>query len=90
MEKCDTHGKLFIKYGVIYCGHQESGRKRNSLYECTIYGGRDFLKTLKIKIMQGIEPDRALEQFKNPTYITQKYADLLVPPRRKPGWPTAE
>lgn len=47
-------------------------------------GGRDFLKTLKIKITQGIEPDKALEQFQSPVYITQKYADILVPSGENP------
>lgn len=47
-------------------------------------GGRDYLKTLKIKIIQGIDPDKALEQYQNPVYITQKYVDLLVPPGENP------
>ena len=46
--------------------------------------GRDFLKTLQIRITQGVDPDKALEQFNNPVYITQKYLDLLVPPGENP------
>ena len=47
-------------------------------------GGRDFLRTLKIDIIQGVEPDKALEQFQSPAYITRKYADLLIPPGENP------
>ena len=56
-----------------------------SVYMKAFYmGGRDFLKTLKIKITQGIEPDKALELFQSPVYITQKYADIMVPPGENP------
>lgn len=47
-------------------------------------GGRDFLKTLKINIKQGIAPDKALERFQNPVYITQKYVEILVPSGENP------
>ena len=47
-------------------------------------GGRDFLKTFKINLIEGIEPDRALVQYQTPIYITRKYADLQVPPGEDP------
>ena len=47
-------------------------------------GGRDFLKTFKINLIEGIEPDRALVQYQTPVYITRKYADLQVPPGENP------
>lgn len=47
-------------------------------------GGPDFLQTLQLDVQQGLPPEKALERFDNPVYITQKYADILIPKGEDP------
>lgn len=84
VENVTLTGSCLLNMGLSTADIKNPDGSETHYMSAQYMGGRDFLKTLKIKIMQGIEPDRALEQFKNPTYITQKYADLLVPPGENP------
>lgn len=84
VEQVTLSGGSLIHMGISPVNIKNPDGSESQYMKAQYLGGRDFLKTLKINIIQGIEPDKALEQFLNPVYITRKYADLLVPPGENP------
>lgn len=41
-------------------------------------GGPGFLSNFKIELLQGMQPEEALERYPRPVYINQRFADVLV------------
>lgn len=44
----------------------------------------NFLKTMNIRLIAGIEPEEACRKYSRPIYINQKFADFLVPKGTNP------
>ncbi|WP_455639108.1 ABC transporter permease [Parabacteroides sp.] len=84
VENVTLAGGPLLNMGITPVDVKNNDGSESHYMKAQYLGGRDYLKTLKIKIIQGIDPDKALEQFQNPVYITQRYADLLVPPGEDP------
>ena len=84
VENVTLMGSCLLNMGLATTNVKNPDGSESLQMKAFYIAGRDFLKTLKIGITQGISPDKALEQFKSPVYITQKYADLLVPPGEDP------
>lgn len=78
-----TGGRL-LNMGISPLDIKNPDGSESHYMKAQYLGGRDFLNTIKINILQGVDPGKALEQFGNPVYITRKYADLLVPPGENP------
>lgn len=47
-------------------------------------GGRDFLKVMRLNILEGLSVDQALERYKNPVYVNKAYAERLLPKGENP------
>lgn len=77
-------GSRLLNMGLATTNFKNPDGTESHFMKAYYMAGRDFLKTLKIKLIQGIDPDKALEQFKEPVYITQKYADIMIPRGENP------
>ncbi len=84
VEHVTLMGSHLLNMGLATANVKHPDGSESHQMKAFYIAGRDFLKTLQIPITHGVDPDKALEQFKNPVYITQKYADLLVPPGEDP------
>ena len=84
VENVTLTGGPLLNMGIAPVNIKNQDGSESHYMKAQYMGGRDFLRTLKIDIIQGVEPDKALEQFQSPAYITRKYADLLIPPGENP------
>ncbi len=84
VEHVTLMGSHLLNMGLATANVKHPDGSESHQMKAFYIAGRDFLKTLQIPITHGVDPDKALEQFKNPVYITQKYVDLLVPPGEDP------
>lgn len=56
-----------------------------SYYSGVQYRGEEnLLKTLQLKISEGLEPHEALKRYPVPLYINQRYRDILIPAGEDP------
>lgn len=84
VENVTLTGGPLLNMGITPVDIKNQNGSESHYMKAQYMGGRDFLRTLKIDIIQGVEPDKALGQFQSPAYITRKYADLLIPPGENP------
>lgn len=84
VENVTLSGGGLIHVGITPVDIKNPDGSESHYMKAQYMGGRDFLKTLKIPVIKGIEADKALEQFQNPAYITRRYAELLVPAGENP------
>lgn len=84
VENATMMGSRLLNMGLSTTNFKNPDGTESLFMKAYYMAGRDFLKTLKIKLIQGIDPDKALEQFKEPVYITQKYADIMIPRGENP------
>lgn len=47
-------------------------------------GGRDFLKVMRLNVLEGLSVDQALERYQNPVYVNKAYAERLLPKGENP------
>ena len=84
VENVTLSGGPLLNMGLTTVNVKNPDGSESIYMKAQYMGGRDFLKTFKINLIEGIEPDRALVQYQTPIYITRKYADLQVPPGEDP------
>ncbi len=61
------------------------GDGSESLYtQSQYFGGTDYLSTMKIRIMKGLPPEEAVDRYGKVLYLTQRYAELLIPEGEDP------
>lgn len=84
VENVTLSGGPLLNMGLTTVNVKNPDGSESIYMKAQYMGGRDFLKTFKINLIEGIEPDRALVQYQTPVYITRKYADLQVPPGENP------
>lgn len=84
VENVTLMGNPLLNMGLATASIKNPNGTESHFMKAFYVAGRDFLKTLNIGLIQGIDPCKALEQFKDPVYITQKHADLMVPPGEDP------
>lgn len=47
-------------------------------------GEENLLTTLRMKVLQGMEPHEALNKYEQPVYINRQYAKIMIPPGENP------
>lgn len=84
VENVTLTGGCLLNMGLTTVNVKNQDGSESTYMKAQYMGGRDFLKTFKINLIQGIDPDKALAQHQAPVYITRKYADLQVHPGENP------
>lgn len=79
-----TSGGSLLEFGLSPITIKQSDGSETYYSRAQYMGGVDYLESLQISITHGLSAEKAVERFDRPLYITQKYADILIPKGEDP------
>lgn len=84
IQNVTTSGGSLLEFGLSPFTIKRSDGSESYYSRAQYMGGVDYLESLQLSITHGLPAEEAVERFDRPLYITQKYADILIPPGEDP------
>lgn len=84
IQNVTTSGGSLLEFGLSPFTIKRSDGSESYYSRAQYLGGVDYLESLQLSITHGLPAEEAVERFDRPLYITQKYADILIPPGEDP------